>query len=60
MREELVPQVDVMMIVLDPMFAHIDEMVGLHIRARTIENGIKGFRHETYRESSKTSDIITL
>lgn len=56
MRDELVPCVEVMMIVLDPMFANIDEMVGVHIRARTIENDIKGVGHETYGAASKTTD----
>lgn len=56
MREELVPRVEIMLIVLDPMFANIDEMVGVHIRARTIKNDIKGVGKETYGASSQTTD----
>lgn len=56
MREVLVPKVDIMMVVLDPMFENIDEMVGVHIRARTIENDIKGIGQEEYGASSLTTD----
>lgn len=56
MREELVPQVEIMMLVLDPMFANIKNMIGVHIRARTIENDIKGVDHEFYGQASRTTD----
>lgn len=56
MREELIPRVDVMLMVSDPLFARIHEMVGVHIRGRTIRNDIKGVGQETYGSSSATTD----
>lgn len=56
MRNELVPQAEIMALVLDPMFAKIKDMVGVHIRARTIENDIKGVGHDFYGKASHTTD----
>lgn len=56
MRDELVPQVEIMSLVLHPMFANIKDMVGVHIRARTIENDIKGIGHDFYGKASETTD----
>lgn len=56
MRQELVPQAEIMSLVLHPMFANIKDMVGVHIRARTIENDIKGVGHEFYGKASRTTD----
>lgn len=56
MRRELVPRVEVMLLVMDPMFTNIHKMVGVHIRGRTIENDIKGVGQEIYGSSSQITD----
>lgn len=56
MREELVPQAEIMMLVNDPSFSNIRNLVGVHIRARTIENDIKGVSEEFYGKGSRTTD----
>lgn len=56
MREQLVPQAEIMFLVHDPSFINIRGMVGVHIRSRTIENDIKGISEEFYGSSSRTTD----
>lgn len=56
MREQLVPNAEIMYLVHDPSFVNIRGMVGVHIRSRTIENDIKGVPEEFYGEGSRTTD----
>lgn len=56
MREQLVPNVEIMYLVHDPSFVNIRGMVGVHIRSRTIENDIKGVSEEFYGSGSRTTD----
>lgn len=56
MREQLIPQAEIMYLVHDPSFINIQGMVGVHIRSRTIENDIKGVSEEFYGKGSRTTD----
>lgn len=56
MREQLIPNAEIMYLVHDPSFVNIRGMVGVHIRSRTIENDIKGVPEEFYGEGSRTTD----
>lgn len=56
MRETLVPVPEVMDWVQDPGLQDISNMIGVHIRSRTIENDIKGVSEEFYGDGSRTTD----
>lgn len=56
MREELVPNAEIMYLVQDPSFVNIKKLVGVHIRSRTIEKDIKGVSEEFYGNSSRITD----
>lgn len=56
MRDVLTPQLEIMELVQDPMFANIGGMVGVHIRSRTIENDIKGVSKEFYGDGARTTN----
>lgn len=56
MRSSLVPRVEVLDLVRDPGLRNLPQMVGVHIRARTLENDIKGVAKESYGSGSATTD----
>lgn len=56
MREALVPVADVMAIVERPDLENVSGMLGVHIRARRIENDIKGVSQEFYGKGSLVTD----
>lgn len=57
MRETLVPTVDVMELVQDPNLSNIETMIGVHIRARTLETDIAGVTKQFYGSGSVTTDL---
>ena len=56
MRENLIPIPWIMELVHDPGLKSIREMIGVHIRSRTIENDIKGVKAENYGRSYEITD----
>jgi hypothetical protein len=56
MRRTLVPHVEVLDLVQDPSLADIGSMVGVHVRARTLDNDIAGVSKESYGSGSVTTD----
>jgi hypothetical protein len=56
MRTALVPRIDVMELVQDPNLAGVASMIGVHIRARTLDNDIAGVNRDSYGSGSVTTD----